>query len=175
MKSSRERELLRQAWPILLASVPVSFWMVASLQRKTTGPRSGSIRPPSSSVGSRRSGEIGYSGARNAAPALPGGELRLVKAVAERLGIIVQRLQSERVLHTLSRAVEESPNAVLISDIHGRIEYVNPGFTRVTGYTAEEVLGQNPELLNSGEQPPEFYRELWSDDRLRPGMARRVY
>jgi len=50
---------------------------------------------------------------------------------------------------------------VVITDTQGHIEYVNPKFTQVTGYAADEVLGQNPRLLKSGEQPPEFYQELW--------------
>ncbi len=104
---------------------------------------------------------IGYMGPDVPAPS-PGRESsRLLGAVAERLGKIAQRLQSESVLQTLTRAVEKSPDAIVISDMQGRIEYVNPSFTEVTGYSAQEVIGRNPRILNSGIQPPEFYQELW--------------
>lgn len=62
---------------------------------------------------------------------------------------------------TLARAVEQSPASVVITDTAGRIEYVNPKFEEVTGYSAQEVLGQNPRLLKSGHTPPETYTRLW--------------
>jgi two-component system, sensor histidine kinase and response regulator len=58
-------------------------------------------------------------------------------------------------------AVEQSPTTVVITDLDAKITYVNPAFTKITGYTAEEALGQNPRLLKSGEHPEEFYREMW--------------
>ena len=65
-------------------------------------------------------------------------------------------------LRKLSRAIEQSPATVLVTDTEGRIEYVNPQFTRVTGYMPDEVLGQNPRILKSGLHGPETYRELWA-------------
>ena len=70
--------------------------------------------------------------------------------------------KSREELPKLSRAIEQSTATVLMTDRDGRIEYVNPYFTRLTGYTPEEVRGKNPRLLKSGAQPPEFYRVLWS-------------
>lgn len=61
----------------------------------------------------------------------------------------------------LSTAVEQSPNTIIITDICGNIEYTNPKFTEVTGYTAAEVLGKNPRILSSGIQTKEFYSLLW--------------
>ena len=61
----------------------------------------------------------------------------------------------------LFKAVEQSPASVIITDLNGNIEYVNPKFTAITGYTFEEVLGRNPRLLKSGETRAEEYRELW--------------
>ena len=74
-----------------------------------------------------------------------------------------ERVAAERTqeLRKLSRATEESPASVVITDTDGRIEYVNPKFTRVTGYALEEALGQNPRILKAGQLPPEFYQELW--------------
>lgn len=73
--------------------------------------------------------------------------------------------ERERELKKLSRAVEQSPASVVITDTDGNIEYVNPRFTAVTGYPQSEVLGRNPRLLNSGKNPPELYQELWSTIR----------
>ena len=61
----------------------------------------------------------------------------------------------------MSRAIEESPASVVMTGLEGDIEYVNPKFTEVTGYTREEALGQNPRLLKSGFHGPEVYRNLW--------------
>ena len=67
----------------------------------------------------------------------------------------------EEELRKLSRAVEHSPACIVITDLTGAIEYVNPTFSRVTGYTREEAIGQNPRILKSGEMPPEAYRAMW--------------
>ncbi|MFD1292884.1 PAS domain S-box protein [Lutibacter holmesii] len=61
----------------------------------------------------------------------------------------------------LSTAVEQSENTVLITNLKGEIEYVNPKFTKITGYTFEEVKGKNPSILSSGNMPKEYYRILW--------------
>jgi len=74
---------------------------------------------------------------------------------------ITQRKATEQRLRQLSRAVEQSPSSVMITDTKGNIEYVNPKFTEVTGYSFEEAYGKNPRMLKSGDLPPETYRELW--------------
>jgi PAS domain S-box-containing protein len=75
---------------------------------------------------------------------------------------ITVRLRAEETLRKLSHAVEQSPASIVITGLLGNIEYVNPKFTRVTGYSSEEVVGKNPRILKSGEAPPDFYRDLWS-------------
>jgi PAS domain S-box-containing protein len=72
-----------------------------------------------------------------------------------------QRWQAEEALRKLSRAVEQSPVSVVITDPEGNIEYVNPHFTQVTGYTEAEALGENPNILNAGRQGEAFYKEMW--------------
>ncbi len=74
---------------------------------------------------------------------------------------ITELKQAEERIHTLSQAVEQSPVSVLITDPRGGIEYVNSTFERVTGYSASEVRGLSPSILQSGKVNPDEYRKLW--------------
>jgi len=74
---------------------------------------------------------------------------------------ITERKENERELRKLHRAVTESPSMVMITDRRGIIEYVNPKFSEVSGYTFAEAVGKNPRFLKSGVVPPETYAELW--------------
>ncbi|MGD8931423.1 MAG: transporter substrate-binding domain-containing protein [Chromatiales bacterium] len=71
-----------------------------------------------------------------------------------------KRVESE--LRILSQAVEHSPVMVMITDVHGNIEYVNPKFTEITGYTASEAYGKNPRFLQSGLTDKGLYKDLWA-------------
>ena len=62
----------------------------------------------------------------------------------------------------LSTAIEQATASVEITDLEGRITYVNPAFERTTGYSRAEVLGQNPRILQSGVQSATFYAAMWS-------------
>ena len=64
-------------------------------------------------------------------------------------------------LKRFREAVEASGHAIWITDADGTIEYVNPAFETITGYTAEEAIGEQPDLLNSGEMPAEHFERLW--------------
>jgi len=64
-------------------------------------------------------------------------------------------------IRILSLAVEQNPSSVMITDANGTIEYVNPKFTEVSGYSQDEVIGQNPRFLKSGLTAPALYSELW--------------
>ena len=71
-----------------------------------------------------------------------------------------KRAESER--ERLTRAIEQSGETILITDADSKILYVNPAFTRVTGYAREEVLGQTPRVFQSGRHDREFYRAMWA-------------
>jgi len=74
---------------------------------------------------------------------------------------IKERTRGEEELRKLSRAIEASRATVVITDRDGAIEYANPAFSRVTGYTLGEAMGRNPRILKSDTHPNEFYEELW--------------
>ena len=65
------------------------------------------------------------------------------------------------VAQILARAIEQTDDAVMITRSDGVIEYVNPGFERITGYRAGDIIGRRPSILASGMHPPAFYSELW--------------
>jgi PAS domain S-box-containing protein len=74
---------------------------------------------------------------------------------------ITERKKSEQELRNLWRAVEQSPATVVITNISGKIEYVNPKFVETTGYSVAEALGQNPRVLKSGLHEASFYKTMW--------------
>ncbi|SPF49737.1 putative Histidine kinase [Candidatus Sulfopaludibacter sp. SbA4] len=65
----------------------------------------------------------------------------------------------------LAAAVEQAADGIVITDTDGKIQYVNPAFTAMTGYTSQEAVGQYPRILKSGHHPAAFYAELWSTIR----------
>ncbi|MBI1293697.1 PAS domain S-box protein [bacterium] len=73
-----------------------------------------------------------------------------------------ERKKIEEGLRKFTRAIEQSPASVVITNVDGVVEYVNPRFCQVTGYSADEVIGQNPRLVNSGYQSSEYYSDLWA-------------
>ncbi|HHT9107152.1 MAG TPA: MEDS domain-containing protein [Candidatus Wunengus sp. YC63] len=77
-------------------------------------------------------------------------------------GEIDKRKKAESKLLKFYQAIEKNQGIIFITDVKGNIEYVNPKFTEVTGYTFAEVEGKNPRILKSGETPPEEYKKLWS-------------
>jgi PAS domain S-box-containing protein len=86
-----------------------------------------------------------------------GEVVRIVGSVME----ITERKERERQLQQFRRAVESSGHAIYLTDRDGVIEYVNPAFETMTGYTAEEAIGETPQILRSGEHAPAFYEDLW--------------
>ena len=107
----------------------------------------------------RNAGTAGISLSINATPLRDGRG-------AVRGGVVVFRDVTARAqelsrIELLSNVVEQTADGVLVTDAQGRIEYVNPAFVSITGYSREELLGRTPALLSSGEHGPAFYAELW--------------
>ena len=103
-----------------------------------------------------------------------------------RLGPAVRRAllgREERATHhrldlewrRLSEAIEQAHDAVVITDTEPRILYVNPAFERITGYTREEAVGQNPRIVQSGSHPPSFYQAMWASLTSGRVVGRRVH
>jgi PAS domain S-box-containing protein len=74
---------------------------------------------------------------------------------------ITERKKAEEQINKFLSAITQSPAAIAITDTRGNIEYINPQFTKITGYSANEVIGLNPRILKSGFTPPEVYKDLW--------------
>ena len=75
---------------------------------------------------------------------------------------ITDRRNIETERSQLATAVEQAAESIVITDVKSHILYVNSAFERVSGYSREEVMGKNPRILKSGEQSPDFYREMWA-------------
>lgn len=84
---------------------------------------------------------------------------------------ITERIRSEQHTHKLSSVVQQTADAVIITDHLGVIEYVNPAFEEITGYDRTEAIGKTPALIKSGRHDKNFYRELW--DTIRGGNVYR--
>ena len=90
--------------------------------------------------------------------------IRLVPAIENALKLKEEKNKNEiaeKELIKLSSAVKQSANTIIITDTEGNIEYTNPKFTELTGYTAKEVFGKNPRFLSSGNHSKKNYTELW--------------
>jgi PAS domain S-box-containing protein len=82
----------------------------------------------------------------------------LARALAERNDAIRESKKQEQLLY---HAINQSHDSVVITDANGVIEYVNPSFSRITGYSYKEAFGQNPKILQSGKHPEQFYKVMW--------------
>lgn len=75
---------------------------------------------------------------------------------------VAEELRAAERLRLLATAAEAASDAIIVADPLGTIEWANPAFTTMTGYTLEEAIGRSTNLLKSGEQPPDFYQALWN-------------
>jgi PAS domain S-box-containing protein len=95
-------------------------------------------------------------------------ELLVLERVTENIGLALQgfayafeKQQVEIELNKISQAVKQSNSSIVITDLAGNIEYVNPAFEKLTGYSLEEVIGHNPRILQSGITDRKAYDEMW--------------
>jgi len=88
-------------------------------------------------------------------------DIRALSSLLYELWNITELRAGKNEIQKLSTAMQQSPASVVITNIDGIIEYVNPKFTQVTGYLAKEVLGKKSNLLKSGKQAPSTYTDLW--------------
>lgn len=108
--------------------------------------------------------EIIESGTWNCVPKSQLDSATLVRTIRSTLALHSleqEQQQAEESLRKLSRAVEQSADTVVITNRDGTIEYVNPAFEKLTGYSREEACGRTPRLLKSGEVSAETYQEMW--------------
>lgn len=75
---------------------------------------------------------------------------------------ITERKKADLQIKKLSAGIINTPSSIVITDIDGKIEYVNPFFSEFTGYSFEETKGKNPKMLNSGNNDPQKFKELWN-------------
>ncbi len=87
-------------------------------------------------------------------------------SVASLVSLVVERLERRQVeaqVRRLSVVVQQTSASVVITDTKGLIEYVNPRFSELTGYSPEEAIGQNPRIQKSDHHPEKFYRQMWAE------------
>ena len=87
---------------------------------------------------------------------------RVLESIVARLDVTMEHWLDQQRLQLLSRALGAAGNSILITDRNGRIEWVNQAFSRLTGYSLPEVIGQTPRLLKSGKQDAVYYQRLWA-------------
>ena len=95
------------------------------------------------------------------AEAFPELAIRSLTALTGQVALSLLALTHREQIRLKTAALQAAANAVIITDRNGVIQYVNPAFTQLTGYTAEEAVGQTPRLLKSDRHSPRFYRRLW--------------
>jgi PAS domain S-box-containing protein len=109
--------------------------------------------------------ELVASNRQSSAGQLPADARRDTDGAQEPVGLTA----NEASLALLATVIGQIDEAILITNTSATIQYVNPAFTRMTGYSAEEVIGQNTRLLKSGHQDPAYYRKLW--ETIRAGQV----
>jgi two-component system cell cycle sensor histidine kinase/response regulator CckA len=105
----------------------------------------------------RKSGER-FTALLSVAPVEVGGQRCLISMVTD----ITERKRAEEARARLATAIDQAAESIVITDTAGAIQYVNPAFERITGYSQAEAIGQNPRLLKSGKQNAAFYEHLWA-------------
>ena len=98
--------------------------------------------------------------------AFTGEQQAAAMTLVQELADLLERISRERQVSRLSQALTQSVEGIFITDLLGSIQYVNPGFSRLTGYGSAEVVGKPAALLKSGHQEAEFYEQMWATLKL---------
>ncbi len=86
----------------------------------------------------------------------------IIDGVVINLRDVSARKRTEDEIRMLALVMEQNPNSIMITDIDAKIEYVNPAFEAVTGYSTNEIIGQNPNILKTDETPPDaVFKDMW--------------
>lgn len=87
--------------------------------------------------------------------------LELLELISLQLATGLLKFKKDYELKMLQRSMEQSPASIVITDLEGKIEYVNPKFCEISGYSYDDLIGRNPKILKSGYTPKEVYKDLW--------------
>ncbi|BAX80894.1 PAS domain S-box protein [Labilibaculum antarcticum] len=87
--------------------------------------------------------------------------IKLLEVLSIQLAAGTVKKKKDNELRMLHRSMEQSPASIVITDLNGDIEYVNPKFCHISGYSLKEVIGKNPRILKSGITPDQTYKEMW--------------
>ncbi|MCK9608554.1 MAG: PAS domain S-box protein [Methylomonas sp.] len=144
-----EAELTGQPLSMVFSEKSLSCWQAAATNTQHCG-------IDSSFEAELLSKENGSVSALVSVSSLPGREAGYLDCI-----LLIQALKSGDDLLVMRRVVEQSASAMMITDRLGRIEYINPKFTELTGYEAAELIGHNPNILQSGHMSPTLYKSMW--------------
>src|SRR5215217_9761251 len=85
----------------------------------------------------------------------------ILSIIALQVASAIERFLAEREIQKFKLGIDRSDNAVFITDLEGVIQYANPAFEKVYGFTPEETIGKTPRIIKSGLIPVEQYKQLW--------------
>jgi len=88
-------------------------------------------------------------------------DILLLNFLAENIGHLLERRKTEQTVRVQTSALQAADNGVVITDIHGIIQWVNPAVTRITGYDKQELIGRPTSIFHSGQHSAQFYSQLW--------------
>jgi PAS domain S-box-containing protein len=88
-------------------------------------------------------------------------DVALLELIASNISQVIKQSKDFDRIRLLNQALIQSPESVVVTNVNGIIEYVNPAFTILSGYSEQEAIGKNPRLLKSGDQPEDYYKNLW--------------
>lgn len=89
-------------------------------------------------------------------------DLEEIRGFADEIALSLFAAEHKEQIDLQSVALDAAPNAVVVTDSSGVIRWVNPAFTRLTGYDESEAIGKTPRILKSGRHPDSFYRQMWN-------------